>query len=85
MSLLTRRVLRSFSIVDTINVRRTNYLAYLELLDGQVGVECLFSHLPDTVNPLIFPVIVRDRDTICDRLNQLNIAAETQPTADISL
>ena len=68
ISNLTRRMLRNISSPDIINLRRQNYLTYLEALKHTDRIEPLYRELPPGVCPLLFPVIVPERNRIYAKL-----------------
>lgn len=72
ISRLTERSLRYYSISNTIEKRRSNFLTYLKLFQNS-KIECIYNDLPDGVCPFAFPVVVRMRDQICDHLNEFGI------------
>jgi len=75
VSAITRRMLATFTVSDVVNRRRDNFSLFLNLLSGVRRIEPLYKQLPEGVCPLYFPVIVRDRDYLCEKLNTLSIAA----------
>lgn len=62
ISNLTRHMLSNFSSQDIIQLRRRNYLTYLEALKNTDRIEPLYRELPPGVCPLAFPVIVPERN-----------------------
>jgi perosamine synthetase len=75
VSSFTRRVAAKVSVADTVNSRRGNFSQYLALLKDVENVKPLFDRLPEGVNPLYFPILVKHRQWVCDELNELSIAA----------
>lgn len=75
VSAITRRMLATFAVSDVVNRRRDNFNLFLNLLSGVRRIEPLYRQLPEGICPLYFPVIVRDRDQLCEKLNKLSIAA----------
>lgn len=75
ISCLTHRMLRSFSIAESVASRRENFLIYLNLLQNKDGIDCLFKELPLGVCPLSFPILVRNRDELHERLLDAGIVS----------
>jgi dTDP-4-amino-4,6-dideoxygalactose transaminase len=75
ISLITRRLLLQFASEVVMETRRRNYATYLSLLIDKANIDVLFKELPEGICPLYFPVIVKDRDQICQRLNERLIHA----------
>lgn len=75
VSVITKRILLSCDVHAIANKRRKNFSLYLNLIDKAIEIKPLFNSLPDGVCPLHFPVVVRNRKQICQRMNELSIAA----------
>lgn len=74
ISRLTSRALGSFSVANSIQTRRENFQTYLEVLQAHEGVISVFNRLPDGVCPLSFPVLLEDRDYVCEKLIEIGIS-----------
>ncbi len=77
MSKVSLRMLATFNVEEVISRRNEIYVQYLKLLSDVAGVKLLFRHLPQGVCPLKFPIIVRNRKRLCEKLNELSIDAIT--------
>ncbi len=74
ISNLTRHMLSNFSPSDIIRLRRDNYLAYLDAFKHIDRIEPLYRKLPPGVCPLLFPVIVPERNSTYTKLTAELIA-----------
>lgn len=72
---LTMRLLKTFDMADIVARRRDNFNLFLNVLSGTKGIKPLFETLPEGICPLYFPVIVKERACLFQRLNELSIAA----------
>src|SRR5262249_8919383 len=71
MSPITKMIVLSQSFSDIVEKRRRNYLFLLERL--QDLSEPLFSRLPAAVSPLFYPLVVKDKSSVMQRLEQKGI------------
>jgi dTDP-4-amino-4,6-dideoxygalactose transaminase len=74
ISNLTHHMLSNFSPQDIIQLRRKNYLTYLEALKNTDRIEPLYRELQPGVCPLAFPVIVPERNRVYAKLTAELIA-----------
>jgi dTDP-4-amino-4,6-dideoxygalactose transaminase len=71
----------SLNLLQTVNAgwvveqRRKNYLYFLQTLDLSPTEKPLYSSLPDGVCPLVFPLLVQERQTWMDMLKARGIDA----------
>jgi dTDP-4-amino-4,6-dideoxygalactose transaminase len=75
ISAITKRMLATFDIPLIIKRRRDNFSMFQNLLSGVRGIDPLYARLPEGVCPLYFPVIVKRRNQLCEKLNELSITA----------
>lgn len=75
MSLISRWLLGRIDFSMVIEKRRNNYQRLLSLVLSNSKVAPMFKELPPGICPLVFPVIVQDRDRICSELNKQHIHA----------
>ncbi|WP_170516114.1 DegT/DnrJ/EryC1/StrS family aminotransferase [Ruegeria atlantica] len=75
ISVVASRQLRSFSVSDTIKIRRANWHRYRERLEKVQGVEMLKSELETETCPLIMPLVVNGRDRAARDLQARGIGA----------
>jgi len=75
VSIITRRMFESFNVSEIVERHRNNFKRYLNLLSNCELIRPLFTELPAGICPLYFPVIVKNRDVLCRRLNEQAIAA----------
>lgn len=75
VSAITRRFLKSFDFNHIKKQRRENFKHYKNLLSGRPGIKPLFAELTEGVCPLYFPIVIRNRNEICAKLNKESIAA----------
>ncbi|MBV5329107.1 MAG: DegT/DnrJ/EryC1/StrS family aminotransferase [Chlorobium sp.] len=74
-SVVTRYFVKHTDSRQVITQRRQNYLQLLDALADSKFFRPLFLTLPEGVCPLFFPVIVENREIICNQLNMRGIAA----------
>lgn len=75
ISFISKWMLKAFDVHEIRKRRRENFCRYLELLSGYSSIEPLFKELGDGICPLYFPVLVKNRLTVCQELNDQSIAA----------
>jgi len=75
ISAISKRAIERCDATAIVKRRRKNFNLYLSLISGTHAIKPLFKNLPDGVCPLHFPVIVANRKQICQKLNELSIAA----------
>ncbi|MCX5704162.1 MAG: hypothetical protein NT066_06720 [Candidatus Omnitrophica bacterium] len=75
MSRVTSKLLSTFNIHSITQQRRVNFNLYLNELSMHEGLELPFAQLPEGVCPLLFPLIVRNRAFLCEKLNERAISA----------
>ena len=75
ISKISDKIAKKMSITGVVNKRRANFRHYLTLLANTENIRPFFGHLPTGVNPLHFPILVEDRPSLCQKLNELSIAA----------
>jgi dTDP-4-amino-4,6-dideoxygalactose transaminase len=75
ISYITKRMLRTFNVENIVQRRRENFITYLTLLSHLDDIEPIFKELPDGVCPLNFPIIVKNRDELRNKLRERNIEA----------
>src|SRR6185369_3837939 len=68
MSPITKMIVLSQSFSDIVEKRRRNYLFLLERLQGHS--EPLFSRLPAGVSPLFYPLVVKEKSSVMQRLEE---------------
>lgn len=73
-SAITRYIIKHTNPEKIIKQRRQNYLQLLKALGGSQVFKPLYLKLPEGVCPLSFPVLVENRERICNRLNERGIA-----------
>lgn len=67
-------------LTDYGNIRRRNYLRFLDAMKGLEGVKPLFKSLPDEIIPYMFPIIINNNHfKIKDELENLGIPAGSWP------
>jgi dTDP-4-amino-4,6-dideoxygalactose transaminase len=74
-SAITRYIVKHTDSKQVISQRRQNYLQLLDAFADSKFFKPLLFTLPEGVCPLFFPVIVEDREIICNQLNMRGIAA----------
>lgn len=74
-SVITRYIVNHTDLKQVISQRRQNYLQLLDALVDSKFFKPLFLTLTEGVCPLFFPVIVEDRELLCNQLNMRGIAA----------
>lgn len=75
MSFLSKRMLDRIDYSQVVEKRRKNYQRLLSMFSDNPNVMPMFRALPPGVCPLVFPVIVQDREKICIELNKQHIHA----------
>lgn len=75
ISAISKRLLETYDYSSVKSKKQRNFLEYLELFKDINTIQPLYNELPSGVCPLHFPVIVRNRNYICKRLNDLSIDA----------
>jgi dTDP-4-amino-4,6-dideoxygalactose transaminase len=75
MSFLSKRMLDRIDYTQVVEKRRKNYLRLLTMFSDNSNVMPMFRELPPGVCPLVFPVIVQNREKICIELNKQHIHA----------
>ncbi len=75
MSLLSKRMLGRIDYAQVVETRRKNYQRLLSMFSENPNVMPMFRMLPPGVCPLVFPVIVEDREKVCIALNKQHIHA----------
>lgn len=75
MSFLSKRMLDRIDYTQVVEKRRTNYQRLLSMFSDNPNVMPMFRALPPGVCPLVFPVIVQDRENINIELNKQHIHA----------
>lgn len=75
MSFLSKRMLDRIDYSQVVEKRRKNYQRLLSMFSDNPKVMPMFRALPPGVCPLVFPVIVQDREKICTELNKQHIHA----------
>jgi dTDP-4-amino-4,6-dideoxygalactose transaminase len=74
-SAVTRYIVNHTDSKQVISQRRKNYLQLLDALADSKFLKPLFPTLPEGVCPLYFPVVIGDRELLCNQLNMKGIAA----------
>lgn len=77
MSGLSRYLMRNCYSALMVEKRRTNYQYLQNKLKSVKGLSCHFPTLPESIAPLVFPVIVSDEDDLHLRLRDKGIPATT--------
>jgi dTDP-4-amino-4,6-dideoxygalactose transaminase len=72
---LTMRLLKTFNIANIVTRRRNNFNLFLNIFSATKEIEPLFKTLPESICPLYFPIIVKNRAYLFRELNELSIAA----------
>jgi dTDP-4-amino-4,6-dideoxygalactose transaminase len=72
---ISRYILDHSCSASIVNQRRENYFQLSKSAKETRLFQLLFDQLPEGVCPLYFPVIVEDRKKVCNRLNEMGIAA----------
>jgi perosamine synthetase len=75
ISSFTRQLTKTFEPHEIREKRRRNYRMLSAMLELYPGGTPLYKELPDHVCPLYFPIIVRKRDEVHSKLNNLGIDA----------
>ena len=75
ISSITKYMLRRFNVGIIVKKRRENYIRLLGLFSGVREIKPLYEDLPEGVSPLHFPILIKNREWVCRRLNELSIAA----------
>lgn len=75
VSATTKRLLRSFDVNHIIKRRRENFRHLFNMVSEHPVIELLFKELTEEVCPLYFPIILKDRNQLCAKLNEYSIAA----------
>lgn len=77
MSWLSHYLMRNYYSLRMVEKRRTNYLYLQNKLKFVDGLSCLFQTLPESIAPLVCPVIVSGEDDVHLRLRDKGIPATT--------
>lgn len=75
ISTITKYMLPRFNVSVIVKKRRENYAKFLRLLSDVRGIKPLYTDLPEEVSPLHFPILIKNRDIICRKLNEFSISA----------
>jgi dTDP-4-amino-4,6-dideoxygalactose transaminase len=73
-SAITRYIIKHTNPEEVIKQRRQNYLQLLKALEGSQVFKPLYLKLPEGVCPLSFPILVENRESIYNQLNERGIA-----------
>ena len=68
---VTRRIIRHTSAEEIVARRRANYLRFAERLDA--GVRAVFPSLPPGACPLSYPILVREKAAVAERLAAVGV------------
>lgn len=75
ISSLSLRVLKAVDVNHIVRKRRANYSAMLDVVRKCTRARPLFGDLPEGVNPLNFPVIVKNNRSIAKKFKEAGIEA----------
>lgn len=75
ISSISMHILNRIDYKNVINRRRENFILYKKLLEDVDIISPIFKILPEEVCPLYYPIIIQNRDNICQELNKLSIYA----------
>lgn len=73
-SVFARNGMGNLSFTEIIQRRRADFLSWLEQTKGREELTPIFSHLPEGVCPLGFPVTATNRDALKSRLENAGIS-----------
>jgi perosamine synthetase len=74
-SVITKGIFRHSCPELIVKKRRTNYNRLFDTINKSKLMRPLFHKLPEEVCPLCFPALAENRNTICNRLNDMGIDA----------
>jgi len=75
ISKISKGILQTLDMGMIVRARRRNFARMLELFSYNRQARPLFTELPDGVSPLYFPVIISNRNKICEKLFDLTIVS----------
>jgi dTDP-4-amino-4,6-dideoxygalactose transaminase len=79
VSEINKRLLRNLNYDKIFKARRKNFTHILDRIRKNSDLKPLFSTLPDGVSPLVFPLLIKERDSVCKYLNISGIDAFPWP------
>lgn len=77
MMKVSQYLLWNSDFVSIQKKRRDNYRRLLDAMQDSSVLECVFPALPDGVSPMVFPVIVKDRENFHLALRERGVPAVT--------
>ncbi|MFX0202075.1 MAG: aminotransferase class I/II-fold pyridoxal phosphate-dependent enzyme, partial [Candidatus Hodarchaeota archaeon] len=73
ISKFSKRIIESSDLKSIKNVRRNNYKYLHQNIKRIHGIKLVFDELPDGTNPLFFPIIVKNRKNLYQRMKQKGV------------